>query len=59
MGEGGFGTVFKGKWMKTIDVAIKEMNVSVNDFKIADKEIIAMATCRHPRIISWKYFYYF
>ena len=37
--------------MKTIDVAIKEMNVSV-DFKIADKEIIAMATCRHPRIIS-------
>ena len=29
------------------------MNITMNDFKNADKEIIAMATCRHPRIISF------
>ena len=38
--------------MKTIDVAIKEINITTKELKIANKEIIAMATWRHPRIIS-------
>ena len=39
--------------MKTIDVAIKEISTTIAEFKNADKEIITMATCRHPRIISY------
>ena len=38
--------------MKTIDVAIKEINITTKELKTANKEIIAMATWRHPRIIS-------
>lgn len=52
IGEGGFGVVFKGVWMNSINIAIKEMNISMGDLHRVDKEIIVMATYRHPRIIS-------
>lgn len=53
------GTVFKGKWMKTIDIAIKEINITKNELKVANKEIIGMAIWRHPRIISFYFFVFF
>ena len=30
--------------MKTIDIAIKEINITKNELKVANKEIIGMAT---------------
>lgn len=51
MGEGGFGTVYKGKY-SNMDVAIKEMHITYSEFKAMDAEMTFMAKMRHPCIVS-------
>ena len=51
MGEGGFGSVYRGKW-SNIEVAIKEMMLSYEEFKTMNQEMTFMATYRHPRLVN-------
>lgn len=51
LGEGGFGAVYRGKWINT-DVAIKEMRISYSEFKTMDQEMTFMSTNRHPSIVT-------
>jgi hypothetical protein len=51
LGEGGFGAVFKGVW-SGINVAIKEMTISIEEFSVMDAEMTFMSKYRHPRLVN-------
>ncbi|KRX00145.1 Protein kinase-like domain [Pseudocohnilembus persalinus] len=51
IGEGGFGQVYKGKWMN-MEVAIKEMILSYSEFKTMDREMSLMAQNRHQKLVN-------
>lgn len=51
IGEGGFGVVYKGVW-QGIEVAVKEMSLSYEEFAVMDAEMTFMSTFRHPRLVG-------
>ena len=44
--------VFKGKWLN-YNVAIKEMNISFDEFHVMQAELEFLAKCRFPTIITF------
>lgn len=44
--------VFKGKWL-SYNVAIKEMNISFDEFHEMQSELEFLAKCRFPTIITF------
>ena len=51
LGEGGFGVVYEGEW-DNCKVAIKEMFISYDEFKVMDSELNFMGQFRNPRLIT-------
>lgn len=51
LGEGGFGVVYSGEWGGS-QVAIKEMFISYEEFKVMDSELNFMGHFRNPRLVT-------
>ena len=51
LGEGGFGVVYEGEWENS-KVAVKEMFISYDEFKVMDSELDFMGKYRNPRLVT-------
>jgi len=54
LGEGGFATVYKGKW-HTISVAVKKIHLGASSGKVMQafiREMDVMSSLRHPNIVE-------
>eukprot|EP01118_Nematostelium_gracile_P008225 TRINITY_DN2724_c2_g1_i1.p1 TRINITY_DN2724_c2_g1~~TRINITY_DN2724_c2_g1_i1.p1 ORF type:complete len:359 (-),score=76.06 TRINITY_DN2724_c2_g1_i1:23-1024(-) len=52
IGEGAFGTVYEGIWLKSTKVALKKLNDETISTAAA-KEVALMSKFRHPNIVSY------
>ena len=51
LGEGGFGMVYEGEW-ENQTVAIKEMFITYDEYKVMDSELNFMGKFRFPRLVT-------